>query len=63
MRGSWNVRKRDLAQNIVYIDEACRSVLDAIAAIEHAAPGADMPALEQALRTEFRFLNTLQDRS
>ncbi|UGY23694.1 hypothetical protein HU675_0038060 [Bradyrhizobium septentrionale] len=63
VRGSWNVRKRDLPQNIVYIDDACRSVIAAIAAIENAAPGDDMSKLERALRTEFEFLNTLQERS
>lgn len=61
VRGSWNVEKRNFAQKIVYIDEACRAVLDAIAAIESAPPGADMRQLEKALRTEFAFLNTLQE--
>ncbi len=61
VRGAWDVRKRNLAQKIVYIDEACKSVLAAIHDIEHAPPGADMEALEAALRTEFKFLDTLQD--
>jgi hypothetical protein len=62
IQGSWNVEKRNLAQKIVYIDEACRSVLSAIADIENAKPGADIRELEKALRTEFNFLNTFNNR-
>jgi hypothetical protein len=60
-RGSWNVERRNFAQKIVYIEEACRAVLSAIADIENAKPGADISQLEKALRTEFGFLNTLQE--
>jgi hypothetical protein len=60
-RGAWNVEKRNLAQKIVYIDTACRSVIEAIAAIENAAPGADIRELERSLRREFKFLDTLQE--
>jgi hypothetical protein len=60
-RGSWNVERRNFAQKIVYIDEACRAVLAAIADIENAKADADISQLEKALRTEFKFLNTLQE--
>jgi hypothetical protein len=60
-RGSWNVERRNFAQKIVYIDEACRAVLSAIADIENAKPDANISQLEKALRTEFGFLNTLQE--
>jgi hypothetical protein len=60
-RGAWNVEKRNLAQKIVYVDEACRAVIAAIAAIENASPEADVRELEQKLRTEFRFLDTLRE--
>ncbi|MBR1230188.1 hypothetical protein JQ600_35425 [Bradyrhizobium sp. AUGA SZCCT0176] len=60
-RGAWDIKKRDLAQKIVYIDDACRAVLEAIAAIENAPPGTNMQDLERNLRTEFKFLDTLQD--
>lgn len=59
-QGSWNVERRNLAQKIVYVDEACRSALSAISDIENAEPGTDMRALERALRTEFKFLETLE---
>jgi hypothetical protein len=59
--GAWNIERRNLAQKIVYIDEACRAVLAAIADIESAKPDADIAKLEKALRTEFAFLNTLQE--
>ena len=59
--GSWNVERRNFAQKIVYIDQACRSVLEAIAAIENAKPDADVRTLERTLRTEFKFLDTLQE--
>lgn len=60
-RGRWNVERRNFAQKIVYIEEACRSVLAAISALEGAAPEADIGELERALRTEFKFLDTLQE--
>ena len=59
--GSWNVERRNLAQKIVYIDDACRAVMSTISDIENAKPDADIRALERALRTEFKFLNTLQE--
>jgi hypothetical protein len=61
VRGAWNIERRNFAQKIVYIDEACRAVLSAIADIENAKPDADISQLEKALRTEFGFLNTLQE--
>ena len=60
-KGSWNIERRNFAQKIVYIDEACRAVLSAIADIENAKSVADIRKLEKALRTEFDFLNTLQE--
>jgi hypothetical protein len=61
IHGAWNIERRNLAQKIVYIDEACRAVLSAIAEIENAKSNADMAKLERDLREEFRFLNTLQE--
>lgn len=60
-RGSWNVERRNFAQKIVYIDVACRAVLEAISAIENAQEGADISALERTVRTEFKFLDTLPE--
>jgi hypothetical protein len=60
-RGQWNVERRNFAQKIVYIEQACNSVLTAIRDIENAAPDADQRELERALRTEFKFLDTLQE--
>ena len=61
--GGWDVARRDLAQKIVYIEEACRSVLSIINEIERVKP--DEPEtvakLVSQLRSEFRFLDTLQD--
>jgi hypothetical protein len=45
------VERLNLAQKIVDIEEACKSVLGAIAAIEHVPEGADIAA-EQTERTE-----------
>jgi hypothetical protein len=60
-RGRWNVERRNFAQKIVYIEQACQSVLSAIRDLEQAGPDADINALERALRTEFKFLDTLQE--
>ena len=50
-RGRWNVERRNLAQKIVYIEQAGASVLSAIRDLEQAAPDADINVLERALRT------------
>jgi len=63
-RGGWDIRQRDLAQKIVYIEEACKSVLSVIHEIEKASPDAEpLVIIEMVgrLRTEFRFLDTLRD--
>jgi hypothetical protein len=59
-RGEWNIERRNFAQKIVYVDDACRVVLSAIANIENATPGSDMKELERVLRTEFKFFDTVQ---
>lgn len=59
--GQWNVERRNFAQKIVHIEQACNSVLLAIRDLEHATPDADLSGLERALRTEFKFLDTLQE--
>jgi hypothetical protein len=51
--GRWNAERRNFAQKIIYIEDACRSVLSAIRDLEHAAPDADVGVLERALRAEF----------
>ncbi len=59
--GQWNAERRNFAPKIVYIEQACQSVLSAIRDLEQAGPDADFGALERALRTEFKFLDTLQE--
>jgi hypothetical protein len=61
-RGNWNVERRNFAQKIVYIEQACNSVLAAIRDLEQASPDADVRELERTLLTEFKFLDTLQAR-
>lgn len=62
-RGGWNIEKRNVAQKIVYIEEACRSVLSIIDNIERTS--SDDPEtvhkLVTELRAEFKFLDTLRD--
>jgi hypothetical protein len=60
-RGRWSVERRNFAQKVVYIEQACASVLAAIRDLEHARPNADIRELERALRTEFKFLDTLRE--
>jgi aminoglycoside phosphotransferase (APT) family kinase protein len=59
-RGSWRIEQRNFAQKIVYVEEACRSVLDAIAALEKCDDLEQAHEAVRALRIEFDFLNTLQ---
>jgi len=59
-RGAWNAERKNFAERMVHVDEACLSVIAAIAAIENAKPGDDIHSLERALRTEFRFLQTIE---
>jgi hypothetical protein len=61
--GGCDVARRDLAQKIAYIEEACRSVLSIINEIERVKPDEPetVPKLVSQLRSEFRFLDTLQD--
>ena len=59
--GQWNVERRNFAQKIVYIEDACKSVLSAIRDLEQATIDDDLAALEHALRTEFKFLDTLHE--
>jgi hypothetical protein len=56
-----NLERRNFAQKIVFIEDACRSVLSAIYGLEHAPPNADIAKLEQALRTELKLLDTLHE--
>lgn len=58
--GRYIVEKHSLAQKIVYIEDACKAVLECIEAIENAPPDADFVDLQRQLILEFRFLNTLQ---
>ncbi len=59
MSGQWNVERRNFTQKIIHIEQACKSVLSATRDLEEAAPDADISVLERALRTEFKFLDTL----
>jgi hypothetical protein len=62
-RGGWKIEQHNIAQKIVYIEEACRSVLLIINSIEHASPDdrETVHKLVKELRAEFRFLDTLRD--
>jgi hypothetical protein len=60
-RGSWRVDQRDLAQKIVYVEEACRSVLAAIEKLENTTDRSAIADAVQELKTEFRFLDTLNE--
>ena len=60
-RGQWDVRQRDFAQKVAYVEDACHAVLAAIQNLEAAT---DKEQIDQAvtdLRAEFRFLDTLRD--
>jgi hypothetical protein len=61
-RGEWDIAKRNFAQKIVHVEEACKSILEAIADLEK-AKGDPLKVEEtvRALRTEFGFLETLQE--
>jgi hypothetical protein len=59
-RGQWRIEKRDFAQKIVYVEDACKAVLEAIAELEKCTDPEDVADAVRDLRTEFDFLNTLQ---
>jgi len=61
-RGQWRINDRNFAQKIVHVENACLAVLDEIKALE-ACDSSDRERVAktvQALKVEFRFLNTLQ---
>jgi len=63
LRGQWDVEKRNFAQRIVHVENACRSVLDAIDKLTK-ADSEEREEIETAvseLKTELRFLNTLNE--
>ena len=58
-RGSWRIDQRNFAQKIVYVEEACRSVLAAIDNLEKMTERSAIEDAVRALKTEFKFLDTL----
>jgi aminoglycoside phosphotransferase (APT) family kinase protein len=60
-RGRWRIEQRDFAQKIVYVEEACRSVLAAIQKLENTTDRSAIANAVQELKTEFRFLDTLNE--
>ena len=59
-RGQWRIQKRDFAQKIVYVEDACKAVLEAIADLEKCTDPEEVADAVSELRTEFDFLNTLK---
>jgi hypothetical protein len=59
-RGQWRIEQRDFAQKIVYVEDACKAVLEAIAELERCTDPEEVANAVRELRTEFDFLNTLQ---
>lgn len=60
VRSGWSIERRNLAQKIVYIEQACRAVLEIIAELETVTLETDIRDLEKRLKSEFRFLGTLR---
>ena len=58
-RGSWRIDQRNFAQKIVYVEEAFRSVLAAIDNLEKMTERSAIEDAVRALKTEFKFLDTL----
>ncbi|SEC70773.1 hypothetical protein [Bradyrhizobium erythrophlei] len=58
--GEWKPERHAFAQKIVHIEDACKSVLEAIRKLDEAPIDADLGQIERDLRREFKFLETLE---
>lgn len=58
--GEWSIERHAFAQKIAHVEEACRSVLEAIRKLDEAKFDADLGQIERDLRREFKFLGTLE---
>ena len=59
VRGSFNGTKRHQVQQIVYVEEACRSVIEAIDRLAASESPKEADAAVQEFKYEFDFLRTL----
>jgi len=55
--GEWSIERHAFAQKIVHVEHACKSVLEAIRALDEAEFGADLAQIERDLRHEFKSWN------
>jgi hypothetical protein len=55
----FNYSERGTAQKIVHVEEACKSVLEAICKLDEAKLDDDLRQIERDLQREFKFLGTL----
>ncbi|WLA68543.1 hypothetical protein [Bradyrhizobium diazoefficiens] len=58
--GEWSIERHAFAQKIVHVEDACKSVLEAIRKLDEAPFDADIGQIERDLRREFKFLGTLE---
>jgi hypothetical protein len=58
--GEWKIERHAFAQKVVHVEEACKSVLEAIRKLDEAPFDADLGQIERDLRREFKFLGTLE---
>jgi hypothetical protein len=58
--GEWSIERHAFAQKIVHVEDACKSVLEAIRKLDEADFDADLRQIERDLRREFQFLGTLE---
>ena len=59
VRGSFNGTKRHQVQQIVYVEEACRSVIETIDRLAASESPAEAEAAVEEFKSEFHFLRTL----
>src|SRR6476619_5319796 len=59
VRGSFNETKRHQVQQIVYVEEACRSVIEAIDQLAASESPEEAETAAQEFKCEFDFLRTL----
>jgi len=58
--GEWSIERHAFAQKIVHVEDACKSVVEAIRKLDEAPFDADLGQIERDLRREFKFLGTLE---
>ena len=58
--GEWSIERHAFAQKIVHVEEACKSVLEAIRKLDQVQYDDDLGQIERDLQRKIKFLGTLE---